>query len=382
MATVCDSCYEGTCARSANPALQCVYIAGAKSTFKVGAFYQGAFLNTLPTAAQNVDAHHWDHLTGLGTPGTAAAGAMSPAHAALLVHLTADTLPIADLGECIYFLVLWPMYHQEVTRNAARLATAATAGQQPLITNSLSAAKDARQEAKTVGQTVGPTTATAYKQSQAPRSQLLQKIIKNVEAGEMTEEDPSIVFDPSSGKVVVPFDKMKKVTTPSRLQYAIGVFCQTMSIVKGESPTVYYRFQREIMRITDTYGMGVGHKVADKMLRLIDDGTYKNMVDLFNQGLPNRVLTDVLRDADNKPTPPKKQTGGGEVVDSRTRIQFGSVKQPLGGPGAGLITHFRTGAKLKCKMFHATPRQPCTAGVPANHAGTTPDKWGQCAYEH
>ena len=381
MATACDQCYEGLCARTSNRLLLCSYITGAKTTFKTGVFYNGSFLNTLPPAARNVDANHFDHITGLGGAGATAVVTMTDAHVALLAELVADTLTLANLSECIYFLVLHPMYHQDVTRNVARLAPTATAGQQHMITNSLSAAKDARQESKTNAQTVGPTTSTAFKQAQSPRAQLLQKIVKNVESGEMVEEDTGVLFDPSSGKAIVPFEKSKKVSSPARLQYAISVFCQTMCMAKQESPSVYFRFQREIMRVTDTHGMGIAHKMADKMLRSIDDGTHANMVDLFKQGEQNRILGDIMReDVPDRQTPtPKKQ---GEAVDPRTRIQFGPVKQPVGGPGAGLITHFRTGAKLKCKMFHATPRLPCTAGVPANHPGTSADKWGHCAYEH
>ena len=384
MATACDQCYEGLCARTANPHLVCTYITGAKATFKNGVIYNGSFLNTLPPAARNVDAYHMDHLTGLGAVGTAAAGAMTAAHAVLLASLTGDTLTMVDLAECIYFLVLWPTYNHDVTRNAARLSPAATAGQQPLITNALAAAKEARIDARSSAQAAGPTTSTAFKQAQSPRAQLLQKIVKNVEAGELVEEDGGVMFDPASGKAIVPFEKSKKVTTPSRLQYAIGLFCQTMCSAKQESPTVYFRFQREIMRVTDTHGMGLAHKMADKILRSIDDGTHPNMVDLFKQGEQNRILADLLRDeVSERPTKDTLKKGVvGDVVDPRARIKFGAVKQPIGGQGAGLITHFRTGAKLKCKMFHATPREACTAGIPTHHPGTTPDKWGLCAYEH
>ena len=383
MAGVCTVCYEVLCPHGANPATPCFSIPGAANTFKIGAMYTGVFKSALPSGARTLDAGHLDHLSGQGNS-PALARPMSAEHAVLHGLLVGNTLPIAELHNTIYFLTLHPENFEDVVRNGGRLMASATAAQQTIVNSALRAASEAR----TVlgSQAVVPSTAAAYKQAQSPRAQLLHHLIKTTENGERVDENPSVMFDPASGKAITPFEKMTKATTAARLMYAISSFCRTMCIVKGEAPTVYYRFEREIMRVADTHGVYMAQKLGDNMLRMVDDGTYDNIVALFNQGAHNRLLSEMLQER-NVPVGDAAQTvkdtkKSGDQVDSRKRMVFGAVKQPLGGPGAGIITHFRTGAKLKCNKFHATPQEACTAGVPVGHPGVPKSAYGTCAYEH
>ena len=381
---ICTACYEQLCPHGGAPGTPCTSIVGGANTFKVNGNYTGQFKALLPPMAREADAGHFDILTGL-LVAAGLAGPMSPNHTILLGLLTTDTITMADLHNTVYFLTMHPAHYEDVVRNCSRLMGPATAAQQKIIDTVLRAASEARTLAS--GAAVGPTTAKAFKQAQAPRAMFFQLIVKATEGGIMATENQSVVFDPASGKALTPFEKMVKATTGAKLMYAVSSFCQAMCIAKGEAPTVYYRFQREIMRVADTHGVFMAHKLADIILRKVDDGTYANIVVLFQQGEHNRLLADLLQERNitndgfeaGKERPPKPE---GEKVDPRTRVVFGPVKQPLGGPGAGIITHFRTGAKLKCNKFHATPQQACTAGVPNGHPGVPKASFGICAYEH
>ena len=381
---ICTVCYEQLCPHGGAPGTPCTSIVGGANTFKVNGNYTGQFKSLLPFSAREADAGHIDILTGL-VAAAGVAGPMSPNHTALLGLLTADTITFADLHNTIYFLTMHPAHYEDVVRNGSRLMGAATAAQQKIVDTVLRAATEARTLLNS--QTVGPATAKAYKQAQAPRAMFFQLTVKNTENGVLVTENQSVVFDAASGKALTPFEKMVKASTGAKLMYAVFSFCQAMCIMKGEAPTVYYRFQREIMRVTDTHGVFMAHKLADIILRKVDDGTYPNIVVLFQQGEHNRLLADLLQERNitndgfeaGKERPPKP---AGEKVDPRTRVVFGPVKQPLGGPGAGIITHYHTGAKLKCNKFHATPQLPCTAGVPNGHPGVPRTSFGICAYEH
>jgi len=156
-----------------------------------------------------------------------------------------------------------------------------------------------------------------------------------------------------------------------------------MSIAAKEAPTVYYQFQIEVMRVCDAHGFLVGQQMAEVMLRKIDDQTCANMVALFASGENNRLLGEIL--AQNTANRPKAVQQHAQVVtqvgqaDPRTKFTFGAVTQPMGGPGAGLIDNHKTGAKVKCNRFHATPQLKCTAGVPSGHVSGMA---GLCAYTH
>ena len=383
-AAICTVCYEQLCPHGAAPGTPCSSIVGGANTFKLNGNYTGQFKNLLPPMAREADALHFDILTGL-LAGAGVAGPMSPAHTALLALLTTDAITIADLHNTIYFLTMHPMHYEDVVRNGSRLMGTATAAQQKIVDTVLRAASEARALVSTP--IAGASTAKAFKQAQAPRAMFFQLIIKATESGAMATENQSLVFDPVTGKALTPFEKMVKASTGAKLMYAVSSFCQAMCIAKGEAPTVYYRFQREIMRVADTHGVFMGHKLADIILRKVDDGTYANIVVLFQQGEHNRMLADLLQERNitndgfeaGKERIPKSAE---EKVDPRTRVVFGPVKQPVGGPGAGIITHFRTGVKLKCNKFHATPQLPCTAGVPNGHPGVPKASFGICAYEH
>ena len=83
-----------------------------------------------------------------------------------------------------------------------------------------------------------------------------------------------------------------------------------------------------------------------------------------------KVKPDVTKDVPKVPN---------ADADRRPRIVFGPVTTPLGGPGAGIITDYKTQTPKLCTRFHATPRQPCSAGLPDGHwSGLA----GQCAFTH
>ena len=307
---------------------------------------------------------------------------MSTAHATIQVELTGDTLLFGDVAECINLMALHPQANVDVMRNVTRLIGAGLTNAQMIVaTLVIQEVAVARTRLATI--VAAPTTATAYKQLTSPKAQMFQTIVRGTETGRSIQEDPSVAFDPVSGKTVVPFAKATKVTSAARLMYAVSCFCRFMTIAAKEAPTVYYQFELEIMRVCDAHGFLIGQEMADVILRKIDDQTYANMVALFAAGENNRLLSELLgsqvaarplQQNLHAPTP-RAPT----ATDPRVKFVFGPVTQPLGGQGAGLMDNHKTGAKVKCNRFHATPQLKCTAGVPSGHVSGMA---GLCAYTH
>ena len=151
-----------------------------------------------------------------------------------------------------------------------------------------------------------------------------------------------------------------------------------------EAPSVYFRLTKEIARVTVSRGFRCGQEYMDVILRKLDEGVFPNAVALFSSGEQNRLSMDlevIWGPIKVKPVATKEEEKKGDTkkVDTRTRIAFGPVTTPIGGPGAGIITDFRTHTPKLCTRFHATPRQACTAGLPDGHPSGLA---GQCAFTH
>ena len=65
----------------------------------------------------------------------------------------------------------------------------------------------------------------------------------------------------------------------------------------------------------------------------------------------------------------RQQAATAIIFDPRAapRQTYGMVSVPINGPGAGFIFDQATKASKRCTRYHATPQQPCTAGVMPDH---------------
>ena len=117
----------------------------------------------------------------------------------------------------------------------------------------------------------------------------------------------------------------------------------------------------------------LAHEYLDAIFRRLDEGHYLCPDDLMRHGDHNRILMDLQA----LTHPVKEKTAPVAAKDPRTRITFGPVTIPLGGPGAGVISDFHTKQPKLCNRYHAKPRLACSAGLPVGHQFA-----GQCAFTH
>ena len=68
-----------------------------------------------------MDAQQLNTLTGLGPANSAPVIVMSAVHTAIQLELVADTLPVANMAECMNLMSLHPHEHADVMRNVTRL---------------------------------------------------------------------------------------------------------------------------------------------------------------------------------------------------------------------------------------------------------------------
>ena len=375
---LCNWCWEvdPICTHGTNPANPCVAKAFTNmlNLRQANAVYPATVRNTLPSEVRQLDGIHLDRIINF-TPAAPAVLVQSAAEAALIVHLGANTLPYADVGDVIELCSRFPGNVLEARRNMARLLGAANQAQTAQIGVALS---EIRAMASAAPNPVA-ATAAEYKVQNYPKATLFQVIIKQVEKGEEYQEAAAEFLDPATGKKYVPFPKTVKASSVVNLMYSLQIFATTLISLTGEAPLVYFRLTKEVTRVAATRGAREAHEFLDAVLRKIDEGVFTNVVALFKSGEQNRILTDLASVWDVAPGEKVKETKKPATKDPRERIKFGPVTTPLGGPGAGIITDFATKEPKLCNRFHATPRQACTAGLPVGHASGFA---GQCAFKH
>ena len=365
----CNQCYEQPpiCLHGANPATKCQAFAftDALACRQSNGTYTATCRNSMPVETRQLDGPHIDRLVG-HSPAAPAVAVLTAAETTLVANMAADTTAVGAMGDMINLLDRFPQHHEEVKRTMNRLLTSCNAAQTNhanIVYNEIARAKDAL-EKQTV---VTATTPAAYKVINYPKATMFQSIVKNVEKGDVTQESANELLDPSTGKKYIPFEKSTKVSNDLNLMYSLQVFVITLTGLTKEAPQVYFRLSKDILRVATTDGCKIAHEYVDALLRRLDEGVFPNVVDMYKSGEHNRVLADVKATKDVG-----KDKDNDKDKSKKTRMTFGPVTQPIGGPGAGEI-------KQKCNRYHATPQQACTAGIPVGHPS---GKAGQCAYIH
>ena len=204
---------------------------------------------------------------------------------------------------------------------------------------------------------------------------LLQSLIKRIEKGETPADDSASVFDPSSGKTLVPFARAMKVTSGANLIYALSLLVIFYTSVMKKAPKVYFRFMEVLVQVTGSLGYRFAHKLADVMLRKLDAGLFDSPSALMRAGEHNMIIDTIQREQASVAAALGATGGPG----AKRFPAFGDVKIGYGGPGAAIITDPVSGIPKKCIHFHSVPQKKCQAGVPIDHLS---GKTGQCMYKH
>ena len=350
--------------------------------------YTNAFRNSIPLEAQTTAGLAIQALTHTETT-TAPFATGSPEETLMAAP---DTLAFGTIGVMVSILEKFP--DQSAVFRPKLLGLMATNGISQGNTNLIKMGLDemARlSEKRAKGDVTTPTTTAEFVSTQTPRVALFQTICKSVERGSVAIPMGTEMLDVATGKKMIPFEKATKVTSGGNLMYALHVFVITIMGLLKESFKVYDGFFRDCNLVCESRGYLYCQEYASKILEVLDMKLFPNMPALYRHGDHNRVASlmagthnnvggqGLQYDQDyNKDFHNKDFKNG----DLRKKIDFGPVTKPMGGEGAGVITNWKTKAKSKCNKYHATPRQSCTAGIPAGDTRFKADQIGLCAYEH
>ena len=380
----CNCCFQvaPVCTHGDNPATPCAFFTPDAGTARqANGDYLPSFRSTLPTEVRGLDASNIDSLYKY-TPTAAVPTVLTVEETALAADLT--TLSFTNMGHVLSLVGKRPGLLSSVkTAILLLLNTATTAPQSAICSNGLQEIDRlvARQDVLKDKGLVGSTTSTqAYQQSTFPKATLFQTIVRTVEKGpEIIAPTEATYLDAATGKVYIPFGKSTKVTSPENFMYCLMIFVTTSCQISNEAPFVYFSLQKEMKRACLIKGHVAAQAYLDAFLRTMDSGVFTNPLAIIAAGEHNRIYDEVMTMFSAK-VPDKDRTK--DPLDPRKRITFGKVTTPLGGKGAGVISNWTTGDKMKCNRFHSTPQKECSAGVPAGDPRFTADQVGLCAYLH
>ena len=373
----CDQCYEcdtSLCPRAGDRTQNCCLFlpSGLLTARTADGDYEATVRNVLPEQVRSLDGPHIDALVGYTAGAAVTTGGLTREEAAIAAD-PATVLEMDNAHMAVDIAGKKPAHKNALISalNALQAGEKGAANKQMLNNFVMQIREEARDTAEVVKKK--PLTGLEYKQGQYPRATLFATITKSVVRGTEVVEDAREMFDPTTGKKYVPFDKQTKVEKSEHLMYAVHLYVTAMQTMTREAPKVYFDFMRDVTRASERKGPKFGQAYVDAILRYLDEKRYPNMVALFKAGEPTRIYLE-LEGSDLfkvKVTKPGEAGGSG----GRQRIKnFGPVTDPMGGKGAGIINK-------PCHKFQASPRQPCTHGVPADE-GFPADVVGLCVYCH
>ena len=378
----CNQCYESPpiCMNGTPGVTACQMFRGLPAVHRNGAGTYGAgWRSGLPEEMKDLDDAHIDYLAGHVTA-SAAIVVMSVANTEFREKLVQATMQKTELGDAGNYLTDHPEDFSLVKRNVNRLFGEYSAIQVSVAVSILNQVEQASLRVQLLSTaTTRPQAATTaeFKQRAEPLAALFQQLIKRIEKGDVPADDSATIFDPFSGKTLIPFAKSTKVTSGANLIYAVHLLVVFWKNGLKKAPCVYFRFVKTITQVTGTHGFTIAHKFTDALLRKLDEGYYSSPVALFKAGEHIAVLDIIQRQQATVDADPGASSRSG-LTGARYQF-YGPVTTPMGGPGAGAIPDYITKLPRLRTRFHASPQQACTAGVMAGHPS---GKVGWCMFAH
>jgi hypothetical protein len=374
----CPSCYQDDpiCPKGNDPTKTCSGFTPSAQTCRLtDGNYSVSFRSTLPTEIRSSDGVHLDHLTSYGG-NNAGAVTLSADEDGISNDLT--TIALANIGDVLTLAEKRPAMVADLRQGVSRLLNASpNAAQSNIISSALTQLNSLESKRSKDIYAGSIASTTVYKVSNYPMATLFQNIVKSVEKGnDATSEIQHEMLDVSTGKKVIPFEKSTKVTSDVNFMYSVHVFVTSITAIKKEAPKVYFTFSKEMRRACNSGGYLFAQQYADALLKSLDEGLFKDPVSLFLMGEHNRIYDEIWSQRS------ATKSIRSNLSDVFQRIKFGPVTTPLGGKGAGVVMDPKTKQKIKCNRFHATPQQPCTAGIPKDDPRYGAEMVGLCAYAH
>jgi hypothetical protein len=219
--------------------------------------------------------------------------------------------------------------------------------------------------------TSGVTTATAYKEATYPMYQLWTRCLKQAMFGlDLAEAvDEKTFFDTSTGKAIVPFEKMPKCKTAAHLFRAFSMFKEAITVLLCLAPRAWSAMEAQVYRTEASLGFLIAQQFVGEVLRRLDKKEYRHVGELLANGEHNRIVDD-LRPSPGGPGTTEPKPGG------KTLIKIGAVTKQ--GEFASLVKG-KDGKFLVCNQHKNG--LPCKAGVAAQ-LGVDAADVGKCAYHH
>jgi hypothetical protein len=144
--------------------------------------------------------------------------------------------------------------------------------------------RDVEASAKTVVST--NTSATAYKENTFPLYMFWHMILKKVIVGQDSYEEieQKTLFDSTTNKVYVPFEKMPKCKTPAHLFLAFAMFKEAITVLRRTALRAWSGLEAQLYRTEATMGFAVAQQFVGEVLRRLDLHDFENIVCLLASG--------------------------------------------------------------------------------------------------
>ena len=190
-------------------------------------------------------------------------------------------------------------------------------------------------------QAANPTTnSTTYKESTYPLYQLWHRMLKkSLDGHELAEEvDQKTLFDATTGKTYVPFEKMPKCRTSAHLFRSFAMFKEAVTVLHCLAPRAWSGLESHVYRTEAAVGFLIAQQFVGEVLRRLDLQEYPNIGALMACGEHNRILDDLRPPPQAGPSDTGSKQGG-------KKIKFGPVTKQ--GEFASLIKD-KDGKVLEC----------------------------------
>ena len=372
MTSFCKECYQSNvhCPKANNPGAICRLSIDFSANRRGDGRYNTTIFGGLPNEVNGLSSVHIDTLTGY-TPTAPPTTALSTDASDVLADWS--TLTHANTYLAVEIFKARPSERDVVEAQLMRINAGATQPQALSLANVFTKLREIREsESQSVKDS---KTQEEFKSSTEAYGFLFQTIVKRVVRGlEYSSEEGKQMYDATTGKILVPFDKATKVTSFGQFFYSYQLFVTTVCQMQGVHEGAWLRVMKDLNRRCDSGATPVLLQAyfAD-ILKLLDQKEFQNVIALFTAGEHNHLYEEACI----RHKPKKEPNPNLNPKPTVKRYSVGPVT--IQGCGLGLIKD-RNGKPLPCKNFHASPCVPCTQGATAGDVSAA--DVGKCLYQH
>ena len=278
MVNYCPQCYEtgSKCPKADDSSGTCQYIIADPAALRLASGGYDSQLVQASSALSGVAPLHVDALLSY-TPTAATATALTAGEQAVFDSegnaTPYDALDATNLELALSLARKRPAKYETLKARLERLVTLSS-GQVAIlklqtILNIM--ANDYIEANK--AQAANPTTnSTTYKESTYPLYQLWHRMLKkSLDGHELAEEvDQKTLFDATTGKTYVPFEKMPKCRTSAHLFRSFAMFKEAVTVLHCLAPRAWSGLESHVYRTEAAVGFLIAQQFVGEVLRRLD----------------------------------------------------------------------------------------------------------------